>query len=159
LRPGWNLLQPGGDTKRATGGAYAFSVLPGARDKVLVFFRGGGCSRAEQCDRGQPFCAPQIDFDAASAPREEGIFDHASADNPRHYPKARVVGLGDAQAHRNASLPLLSSSQWGFPDALRRHPGWERFPDKWVPADFYLTAGRVVPRLHLFQVNQLRTTR
>ena len=40
-----------------------------------------------------------------------------------------------------------------MPDAMRRHRGWEQFPDIWDPADFYLTAARLVPRLNLSQVN------
>ena len=238
LQRGWNLLRPGGGTICAKGGEYAFSVRPGDPDKVLVFLQGGGgCSRAEECDRGRPFYAPDIDFNAASSPRNGGIFDQTKPENPfstysgvivryctgdihlgdrdatytvandkgenrqfvihhrgqvnalsvmrwiqanfaapreifvagtsaganptpfyagvlaRHYPRARVVGLGDAQGHRNASLPLVGSSQWGFPDVIRRHQGWEAFPDKWGSPDLYIGAGRVVPRLQLFQVN------
>ena len=42
LRSGWNLLRPGGDTICAQGGEYAFSVRPGARDKLLIWLEGGG---------------------------------------------------------------------------------------------------------------------
>jgi Pectinacetylesterase len=238
LQRGWNVLRPGGDTICAKGGEYAFSVRPGARDKLLVFFQGGGgCWRGEECDRGQPFYTPAIDLEAARSALDEGIFDATNPENPfstysavmvryctgdvhlgdreatytvsndkgekrqftihhrgqvnamavlkwvqanfvapreifvagtsagsiptpfyasvlaRHYPQSRVVGLGDAQGHRNSLLRRGESSQWGMPDALRRHQGWERFPDIWDPADFYLTAARLVPRLNLCQVN------
>ena len=54
LRTGWNVLRPGGETKCAKGGEYAFSVRPGASDKLLVWFEGGGaCWRGEQCVREQ----------------------------------------------------------------------------------------------------------
>jgi hypothetical protein len=71
----------------------------------------------------------------------------------RNYPGARVVGLGYAQGHRSAEMPVGETSRWGFPDVLRRHQGWEQFPAKWGPADFVITAARVVPRLQLFQFN------
>ena len=97
-----------------------------------------------------------------AAPREIFVAGTSAGANPtpfyasvlaRHYPQARVVGLGDAQGHRNASLPNPGSSQWGFPDVIRRHQGWKEFPDTWGSPDFYIAAARVVPRLHLFQVN------
>lgn len=240
LKTGWNVLRPGGDTTCAKGTEYAFFVRPGDRDKLLVFFQGGGaCSRGEECDRGQPFYLPEINFDAPAAkegPRQ-GIFNLEHPENPfspystvfvryctgdvhlgdrdatytvksdngetrqfeihhrgqvnatavlqwihrnfpapreifvsgtsagsvatpfyasalaRHYPQARVVGLGDAQGHRSAAIPGGDFSRWGLPDVLRRHPGWEQFPDKWGPADHYITAARATPRLRLFQFN------
>lgn len=235
LRAGWNLLRPGGDTICAKGGEYAFSVRPGARDKLLVWFQGGGaCWTAEECDGRRGNYLPQIDFDAASNPRSQGILEGTNPANPfadystvhvryctgdihlgdrdatytlrddtgesrqfeirhrgqanamavlrwvyenfpaprdifvsgtsagshptpfyasllaRHYPEARVVALGDSS--RN-SVPAPDNHHWGFPGVLRRHPGWERFPDNWHMSDFYITAARSAPRLQLLEFN------
>ena len=237
LRPGWNLLRPGGDTICAQGGEYAFSVRPGARDKLLIWLEGGGaCWNAEDCYPGR-FYRPRIDLDPVSNSRNQGIFEQANPANPfsdystvvvryctgdihlgdrdatytvrtdrgesrqvtihhrgqlnamavlrwvrenfsapreifvsgtsagskpspfyasllaRHYPQARIVALADAGGHRGLSLPAADTSHWGFPGVMRRHPGWERFPDNWEPSDFFITAARMVPRLQLLQVN------
>src|SRR5688572_33342387 len=53
LQAGWNELRPGGETKCAKGGEYAFSVRPGAKDKLLVWFEGGGACWGEECVREQ----------------------------------------------------------------------------------------------------------
>jgi len=230
LRTGWNVLRPGGETKCAKGGEYAFSVRPGARDKLLVWFEGGGaCWRGEECVREQ-FYRPQLDSRAPD--RNQGIFDQTNAANPfseystvivryctgdihlgdrdatytlrddtgesrqvtihhrgqvnamvvlrwvhdnflaprdifvsgssggahptpfyasllaRHYPEARVVALADSA--RN-SLPAPDNHNWGFPGAVRRHPGWEQFPENWRVSDLFITAARTVPRLQLLQ--------
>jgi hypothetical protein len=51
LEEGWNRLTPAGDTACALGGQYEFYVRPGARDRLLVFFDGGGmCSSRETCE-------------------------------------------------------------------------------------------------------------
>jgi hypothetical protein len=235
LRPGWNLLRPAGETICAKGGEYAFSVRPGARDKLLVWFQGGGaCWTAEECDGRVGNYLPQIDFDAASNPRSQGILDQTNPANPfseystvhvryctgdihlgdrdatytlrddtgesrqfaihhrgqvnamavlrwvyqnfpasqnifvsgtsggsyaspfyasalaRHYPQARVIALGDSS--RN-SVPAPDNHHWGFPGVLRRHPGWERFPENWHMSDFFITAARSAPRLQLLQFN------
>ena len=55
----------------------------GCRDKLLVFFRGGGgCWRGEECDRGEPFYTPAIDLEAARNAGDEGIFDATNPENP-----------------------------------------------------------------------------
>ena len=217
----------------AKGGEYAFSVRPGARDKLLVWFQGGGaCWTAEECDGRQGNYLTQIDFDAASSPGSQGILDQTNPANPfseystvhvryctgdihlgdrdatytlrndkgesrqfeihhrgqvnamavlrwvhqnfpaprdifvsgtsagshptpfyasvlaRHYPQARVVALGDSS--RN-SVPAPDNHHWGFPGVMRRHPGWERFPENWLMSDFFITAVRSAPRLQLLQ--------
>jgi hypothetical protein len=235
LRPGWNVLRPGGETRCAKGGEYAFSVRPGAKDKLLVWFEGGGaCWNAAECDRG--FYRPQIDVAALNS-RNLGIFDQSSPANPfsaystvvvpyctgdihlgdrdatytlrndkdesrqftihhrgqvnamvvlrwvqetfpapreifvggtsagsypapfyasalaRHYSQARVVALADAMGHRGLAVPAPDNTVWGFPGVLRRHSGWEQFPENWQPSDFFINAARSAPRLQLFQFN------
>lgn len=238
LQPGWNLLRPGGETGCAKGGEYAFSVRPAARDKLLVFFQGGGaCAVAERCAQGQPWYNPEIDLAAAKTPRLEGIFEFANPDNPfsaysavivryctgdvhfgnrdvtytiaddtgqsrrfeirhrgyanasavlrwiqanftapqnifvagvsagsvatpfyasvlaRQYPKARVVGLGDAQGHDpRIGDEQINDIQRMRLDTVRRHPGWEQLPTLGV-RDRYITSARSAPGLQLFQFN------
>ena len=234
LRPGWNVLRPGGETKCAKGGEYAFSVRPRAMDKLLVWFEGGGaCWTAEDCVR-ERFYRAQLDSAAVTAPRNQGLFDQTHTGNPfseystvivryctgdvhlgdrdatyalreeagetrrhtihhrgqlnamavlrwihqnfpapqnvfvsgtsggahptpfyasllaRHYPQARVVGLADSAQN---SLPAPENHQWGFPDAVRRHPGWEQFPENWRVSDVFVVAARTAPRLQLLQFN------
>ena len=230
LKPGWNVLRPGGETTCAKGGEYAFSVRPGATDKLLVWFEGGGaCWTAEDCV-GERFYRSQLDSAAVTAPRNQGIFDHTNPANPfaaystvivryctgdihlgdrdeiytlrdgtgagrpvtihhrgqvnamavlrwvhdnfpaprdifvsgssggghptplyasllaRHYSKARVAALVDSA--RN-SLPAPDNHHWGFPGAVRRHAGWEQFPENWRLSDMFITAARTAPRLQL----------
>jgi hypothetical protein len=234
LRSGWNVLRPGGETTCAKGGEYAFSVRPGATDKLLVWFEGGGaCWTAEDCVR-ERFYRPQLDSGAVTVPRNQGIFDQTNPANPfsaystvivryctgdihlgdrdaiytlrddtgesrqftihhrgqvnamavlrwihenfpapreifvsgtsggahptpfyasllaRHYSQTRVVGLADS-AHN--SLPAPDNYSWGFPAAVRRHPGWEQFPENWRVSDVFITAARTVPRLQLLHFN------
>ena len=68
----------------------------------------------------------------------------------RHYPQARVVGLADSAL---TTLPAPDNHQWGFPGAVRRHAGWEQFPENWRVSDVLITAARTVPRLQLLQFN------
>jgi hypothetical protein len=238
LQPGWNLLRPGGETGCAKGGEYAFSVRPAARDKLLVFFQGGGaCAVAERCAQGQPWYNPEIDLAAAKTPRLEGIFEFANPDNPfsaysavvvryctgdvhlgnrdvtytiaddkgqsrrfeirhrgyanasavlrwiqanftapqkifvsgvsagsvatpfyasvlaRQYPKARVVGLGDAQGHDpQIGNEQINDVQRMRLETVRRLPGWEKIATLGT-RDRYITAARSAPQLQLFQFN------
>jgi Pectinacetylesterase len=222
----------GGDTICAKGEEYAFSVRPGTKDKLLVWFQGGGaCWTAEECDGRVGNYLPEINFDNV---RNQGIFEQANPANPfseystvhvryctgdihlgdrdatytvrdakgesrqfkihhrgqvnamavlrwvydnfpapreifvsgtsggshptpfyasllaRHYPQARVVALADSA--RN-SVPAPDNYHWGFPGAVRRHPGWERFPENWRVSDLFITAARAVPRIQLLQFN------
>ena len=51
LEPGWNVIEPGGDTVCSDGTPYKFFVRPGAADKLMVYFQGGGaCWTGGTCD-------------------------------------------------------------------------------------------------------------
>src|SRR5215207_3470474 len=80
LKAGWNTLTPGGRTGCALGADYHFFVRPGASDRLLVYFGGGGaCWNGKDCEQGRPLYNP----DAAVRPDlERGIFDIAKPQNP-----------------------------------------------------------------------------
>lgn len=84
LRPGWNSLEPGGDTGCALGDGYRFFVRPGDVERLFVYFEGGGaCWNADTCDpsREPPVFVPTIE-PAAHPGRRSGVFDLRRPDNP-----------------------------------------------------------------------------
>jgi hypothetical protein len=70
----------------------------------------------------------------------------------QHYPRARVVGLGDgAGSWRTEGTRGADPGQWGIPDVVRGHPGWEEFNDTPRIEHLYVTAARTAPNLRLYQ--------
>jgi hypothetical protein len=70
----------------------------------------------------------------------------------RHYPSTRLVGLG----HGAGSWGLDATGgadpgQWGIPDVLHRHPGWEEFHDSLRVEHLFIKAARSTPNLRLYQ--------
>ena len=82
LAPGWNVLEPGGDTVCSDGSAYRFFVRPGDPEKLLVYFQGGGaCWFGANCDLHlDPSYKPRVARDEPE--RYRGIFDFEHPDNP-----------------------------------------------------------------------------
>lgn len=85
LKPGWNVMDPGGDTVCARGAPFRYFVRPGAVNKVLIDFRGGGacwsdatCSVAESLFQEEATEDPWVTDEG----RGTGIYDHARPDNP-----------------------------------------------------------------------------
>jgi hypothetical protein len=72
----------------------------------------------------------------------------------RHYPRARVVQLGDAAGgYQSPAVPALLAG-WGATDYLQRDPAYRNLDS----ADFsferlYLAASRSAPRVHFAQFN------
>eukprot|EP00009_Paramoeba_aestuarina_P002471 CAMPEP_0201509432 /NCGR_PEP_ID=MMETSP0161_2-20130828/2490_1 /ASSEMBLY_ACC=CAM_ASM_000251 /TAXON_ID=180227 /ORGANISM="Neoparamoeba aestuarina, Strain SoJaBio B1-5/56/2" /LENGTH=444 /DNA_ID=CAMNT_0047904379 /DNA_START=26 /DNA_END=1360 /DNA_ORIENTATION=+ len=69
------LVFPGGETRCifSTSSPFAFQVWPGDKDKLLVFFQGGGACWDEGSTSPQPLCITSI------IPQDaEGIFDRSS---------------------------------------------------------------------------------
>jgi hypothetical protein len=82
LAPGWTRLEPGGDTTCARGTPYAFWAHPGAADKLLIFFEGGGgCWDAATCAEGSTFFNDAV-RPGAGPDRQGGIFDLSNPANP-----------------------------------------------------------------------------
>jgi hypothetical protein len=105
------------------------------------------------------FGSPREIFLAGSSAGGVGAPFYASL-LARHYPSARVVGLG----HGAGSWGLDATSgadpgQWGIPDVLRRHPGWEEFHDFPRVEHLYITAARSTPNLRLYQFDHAHDER
>jgi hypothetical protein len=82
----WSSIEPGGRTVCSDGSPYRFHAKPGARDRLVIFFNGGGaCWSAETCDpqakRVRPIYVPSV-APPFNQPGVSGIFDDARADNP-----------------------------------------------------------------------------
>lgn len=87
LLPGWNEIDPGGDTVCARGAPYRFFVRPGKVNKLLIDFRGGGaCWDDRTCSDAQSLFQATADTDPwvtnGQRTRDQGIYDHERRDNP-----------------------------------------------------------------------------
>jgi hypothetical protein len=81
---GWIEYPTGGDTLCARGEAYSFFVYPGASDKVIVDFIGGGaCWDAETCDVDTATFTDSVEALREQA-REglQGVYDKRNPANP-----------------------------------------------------------------------------
>jgi hypothetical protein len=82
LEPGWNVIEPGGDTMCSDGSPYRFFVRPGASDRLMVFFQGGGaCWNGGMCD---PDLEPtyRINLQEVDPNQYHGIFLAGNSNNP-----------------------------------------------------------------------------
>ncbi len=82
LAPGWNVIEPGGETVCSDGSPYRFFVRPGASDKLMVFFQGGGaCWTGGSCD---PDLEPsyRINLEEVDPAKYHGIFLFDEPENP-----------------------------------------------------------------------------
>jgi len=82
LAPGWNPIEPGGDTTCSDGTPYKFFARPGDPAKVVVYFQGGGgCFDARTCD---PDVEPTYTVNLAELDlaRYHGIFAFDHPENP-----------------------------------------------------------------------------
>lgn len=82
----WNWVEPGGRTACSDGSPYRFFARPGAPDKLVIYFNGGGaCWSGETCDpaakRDYTIYVPNI-ASKFNQPGHDGIFDQTRADNP-----------------------------------------------------------------------------
>lgn len=97
------------------------------------------------------FEAPQEIFVTGSSAGGVGTPFYASLLAQR-YPTARVVGLGDdAGSWGSAGTGGADPGEWGLPDVLRHHPGWEEFHDSLRVEHLYIIAGRSAPNVSLYQ--------
>ena len=79
---GWQRVEPGGNTRCARGGKYAFWVRRGDPKKLLVFFQGGGgCFDVTTCEPGSTWFDDRVDvFDDPRT--SDGVLDLIDSRNP-----------------------------------------------------------------------------
>lgn len=78
----WTKVAPGGATTCAHGDRYVFWYHPGEKDRLLIFFQGGGlCWNAETCARGSSYYLDQVS-EQTSPLYQGGIFDLNKRENP-----------------------------------------------------------------------------
>jgi Pectinacetylesterase len=116
--PRWERIEPGGATRCARGGKYAFWLRRADPKRVLIFFQGGGgCFSEETCRVGSSWFDDRIDIydDPAGS---GGILDFANPANPfRDYSVvyipscngdvhtgSRVVRYGPIRVHQKGFL-------------------------------------------------------
>lgn len=77
----WERIEPGGRTRCARGGPYAFWVRRGSPDRLLLYFQpGGGCFNFRSCAPGSSFFDDSVGPEDAPA-RGSGVLD---LDDPRN---------------------------------------------------------------------------
>jgi hypothetical protein len=86
LKPGAiNVIKPGGKTICSRGTEYAFYVVPGARDKVIIEFEGGGaCWDERSCAYASSLFKEKVDIEKHMTQLSTlaGWYDHAHPDHP-----------------------------------------------------------------------------
>jgi len=86
LQPGWNTIEPGGDTVCSDGSPFSFFVRPGSdqsRDTKIHFYLegGGACWNGATCDlEGDPSYTPVVD--ASDGESSHGVFNFQRSENP-----------------------------------------------------------------------------
>jgi hypothetical protein len=132
--PTWQRIQPGGATRCARGGNYAFWLRRADPKRVLIFFQGGGgCFSEETCAVGSTWFDDRVDgYDTPAG--SGGILDFTHRDNPfRDYSAvyipsctgdvhtgSRVVRYGSTRVHQKGFLnaqAALARTYREFPDA------------------------------------------
>jgi hypothetical protein len=133
LNPGWNKIEPGGETTCAHDTPYAYWVHPGARDDLLIYLEGGGgCWSADTCrDTGAEFNGFYDSRVTASdnPALRGGVLDMDNADNPfRDYTTVYIpVCTGDTHwgdnvktfaedvtIHFNGFTNAQTAIQWAY---------------------------------------------
>ena len=86
LAEGWNIIQPGGDTRCARDTPFVFAVRPGTTRKVVVEFIGGGaCWDEFTCGFADAIFSPDAEWVGAFAGASSiplGIYDTETDGNP-----------------------------------------------------------------------------
>jgi hypothetical protein len=79
---GWERVEPGGRTRCARGGAYAYWLRRGDPKKLVVFFQGGGgCFDEETCAEGSPWFDDRVGSEDEPA-RQAGMLALDDPANP-----------------------------------------------------------------------------
>jgi hypothetical protein len=130
----WQRIEPGGATRCARGGKYAFWLRRADPKRLLIFFQGGGgCFSRKTCEPGSRWFDDRVD--AFDDPRSSGgVFDFRHPENPfRDYSVvyvpsctgdvhtgSRVVRYGRVRVHQKGFVnarAALARTYSEFPDA------------------------------------------
>ncbi|WP_437677719.1 pectin acetylesterase-family hydrolase [Sorangium sp. So ce131] len=85
LPPGWNTVEPGGETTCSRGDPFKYFVRPGTVNRLIVEFRGGGaCWNAVTCSAAGSLFQETVTEDPMVINQQgaSGIYDHENPDNP-----------------------------------------------------------------------------
>ena len=124
----WRRIEPGGATRCARGGKYAFWVRRADPSRLLIFFQGGGgCFSEETCRPGSTWFDDRVDVvdDPAGS---GGILDFTNPENPfRDYSVvyipsctgdvhtgSRIVRYGPIRVHQKGFLNARSALRRAF---------------------------------------------
>jgi pectinacetylesterase len=131
--PAWQRIEPGGQTRCARGGKYAFWLRRADPKRLLVFFQGGGgCFSLESCRPGSTWFDDRVDaFDNPAG--SGGVLEFGHPDNPfRDYSVVYIPSCtGDVHTGsrlvRYGSLRVHQKGYVNAQAALRR--AFREFPD------------------------------
>ena len=89
---GWQRVEPGGASRCARGGRYAFWIRKGDPRRLLVFFQGGGgCFNETTCQPGSVWFDDRVDASDDPGRSGGGILELETPENPfRDYPAVYI---------------------------------------------------------------------
>jgi hypothetical protein len=126
---GWERVEPGGETRCARGGKYAFWIRTGDPKKLLVFFQGGGgCFDVTTCRPGSFWFDDRVDDDDDPTVSTGGVVDIESPENPFEdysmvfvpsctgdvHTGSRVVEYGPHRVHQKGYLNATAALERAF---------------------------------------------
>jgi Pectinacetylesterase len=129
LATGWERVEPGGDTRCARGGKYAFWVRKGDPEKLLVFFQGGGgCFDVTTCEPGSFWFDDRVDGGDDPELSAGGVLDLEAPENPFAdysmvfipsctgdvHTGSRVVEYGPYRVHQKGHLNATAALEHAF---------------------------------------------
>jgi pimeloyl-ACP methyl ester carboxylesterase len=152
LDPSWRRIEPGGATRCARGGRYAFWLRRADPTRLLIFFQGGGgCFSQETCRPGSAWFDDRVD--ALDDPAQSGgILDFANAENPFREYSVLYIPSCTGDVHTGSRIVRYGSlrvQQKGFLNA--RAALWRAFREFPHPGTVFVTgcsAGSVGSAFH-----------
>jgi hypothetical protein len=135
---GWERVEPGGETRCARGGKYAFWIRRGDPKKLLVFFQGGGgCFDVNTCQVGSVWFDDRVSEGDDPDLSAGGILDLGAPENPFAdysmvfipsctgdvHTGSRVVRYGPYRVHQKGYVNATAALERAFaevpdPDAV-----------------------------------------
>jgi hypothetical protein len=118
----WIKITPGGDTSCAHGDPFSFWFRPGKKDRLLVFFQGGGlCWDAETCAPGSAYYLEKV-TEQNSPQLQKGIFDLKNWRNPFRRYSMLYIPYCTGDIHWGNHVRLYQSPH--RPDLVIQHKGF-----------------------------------